>query len=114
MSQTMIDAIARHTASCEAQADALIAQGPMTFNRVTERLLRARMERTGDPTNIIACAMRAIRGAEISATEQECRDIVLEELEAAQHRISARLREAAVRRNAAGGPFPISEEAASA
>lgn len=112
MSTTLIEAARRHSAKCADAAQALIDQGPMTFNRVAERLITARAERTGDLTNIVAMTMRGIRDADLHATQQEARDIVLEELAEAQRRIGARLLASAQRRAQAGGPFPIEENAA--
>lgn len=110
MPNALIAAARRHSAKCADAAQALIDQGPMTFNRVAERLITARAERTGDLTNIVAMAMRGIRDADLHATQQEARDIVLSELEEAQRRIGKRLLASAIRRVEAGGEFPITEE----
>lgn len=112
MSNTLTELARRHRRICEDKARVLINAGPMTYNRVAETLITARAERTGDLTNIVAMTMRGVRDADLHATQQEARDIVLEELAEAQRRIGARLLASAQRRAQAGGPFPIEENAA--
>lgn len=87
---TIAESLAKAIASFDKIAGEVIAKGPITRNRVMERLMDDRANTGRDPTNIIAALMRSLQDADVGPVERAYYDMVIEELDAAQSNIIER------------------------